>query len=430
MLDADLATSLASVPDGPAKDQGVRVGKTAASADRRATKQRRLERVSDSVHAGNESGRLPADPARVRAAGLHPLAVRHAVRAPAREPVQARTAAGSDERDLHRGVQRGQEPRRDRQHHPHRRPDADRKFWGAPIQNYWNEIAQTRRAAARHHAAAERAPVRAARPHPRRLGDRLLRREVHVPLLAAGYRHPRRRRRGTGSAGRRRTSARTLPSRPPAHFSRWPRRPTGRRSPPRRSIRPTPAHTQSSVPRAPTCSPASSTTIATASPSPRRCCPGVDALVHELLGGRGRGQCQPHLRRPALPLRPGRRPAARPPHRGLRPPELPGSACPIAGAFCSPARPATSAAGCCGSSRSRGDRCAAWCADPRRCRDERLSKRRSCTETSSSPTLCTRPSRVSRPPTTSFIRWLRRDRSPMPTVAARRTSRPPRAGAA
>jgi uncharacterized protein YbjT (DUF2867 family) len=39
------------------------------------------------------------------------------------------------------------------------------------------------------------------------------------------------------------------------------------------------------------------------------------------------------------------------------------------GAFSSPARPATSAAGCCGSSRKPGDRCAAWCGDPRRCRD-------------------------------------------------------------
>ncbi len=99
-------------------------------------------------------------------------------------------------------------------------------------------------------------------------------------------------------------------------------------------------------------------------------------------------------------------------------------------ASCSRARPATSADGCCGSSRSRGGRCAAWCGDPRRCRDGRLSERRSFAETSSIPNLSTRHLRVSRLRTTSSIRWPHRVRSPGPTVAARKTSRPPRARAA
>jgi hypothetical protein len=109
MLDADLATSLASVADGPAKDQGVSVG--AAAAAQILARQRRLGRDSDSVHAGNESGRLPAHAAGVRAAGLHALAVRHALCAPACKPVQAGTAAVAHEPGVRRSVQRGQEPR-------------------------------------------------------------------------------------------------------------------------------------------------------------------------------------------------------------------------------------------------------------------------------------------------------------------------------
>ncbi len=287
----------------PAKDQGVRVGKTAAA-------QILTLRSNDGSAAAPipfTPGTNPGDyqltpPAFAQPVFTHwPFVTPFALRQ--RQPVQTRTAAGADERHLHRRVRRGQEPRRDRQHHPHRRPDPDREVLGRADPELLERDRPDGRAAARHHPAAERAPVRAARPHPGRLGDRLLRRQVHLPPLAA---------RSPPSAPRTPTATRLPPADP-----NW-----------------TPLANTALDPSYPgahaVVSAGGADVLASFFHSDRdsfavtsEVLPGVDALVHELLGGSRRGQRQPHLRRPALPLRPGRRAAPRTPRRRLRPPELP-----------------------------------------------------------------------------------------------------------
>ena len=67
------------------------------------------------------------------------------VRLRPRRPVPARPAAGARPAAPTRPrLNEVQEPRLGHQHHPHApsRPRSAR-FWNAPIQNYWNEIAQT-----------------------------------------------------------------------------------------------------------------------------------------------------------------------------------------------------------------------------------------------------------------------------------------------
>ena len=78
---AQFASSLAQVPNGYHKFEGVRVGQPSRRTAR-ASRRRRLERRTAGVHAGHAARGLPADPAGVRAAGPHPLAVRPPVRAP------------------------------------------------------------------------------------------------------------------------------------------------------------------------------------------------------------------------------------------------------------------------------------------------------------------------------------------------------------
>ena len=143
MLDADLATSLASVPDGQAKDQGVRVGTNAAA-------QILALRTNDGSAAapipftpGTNAGDYQlTPPAFAQPVFTHwqfvkpfalwtanqfrpkpPPALTSSTYTTAFNEVMSLGALGSTTRT------------------------ADQtqiaKFWGAPIQNYWNEIAQT-----------------------------------------------------------------------------------------------------------------------------------------------------------------------------------------------------------------------------------------------------------------------------------------------
>jgi len=142
-LDADLTTSLASVPDGPARDQGARAGADAA-----------VQILSLRGHDGSDAAPVrfvpgtnpgdyrPTPPAFVQPVFTHwpfvkPFALRRADQfRPAPPPALTSptyTGAFDEVRSL---GEAGSTTR-----------TADQtqiaRFWGAPIQNYWNEIAQT-----------------------------------------------------------------------------------------------------------------------------------------------------------------------------------------------------------------------------------------------------------------------------------------------
>jgi PAP2 superfamily protein len=143
VLDADLATSLASIPSGHARDAGVSVGATAAELI--------LELRSDDGSAAaplpfapgaNPGDYQPTPPAFAQPVFTHwplvkPFALRRADQfRPGPPPAltsSTYTAAFDEVRSL---GEFGSTTR-----------TADQtqiaKFWGAPIQNYWNEIAQT-----------------------------------------------------------------------------------------------------------------------------------------------------------------------------------------------------------------------------------------------------------------------------------------------
>ena len=142
-LDADLATSLASVPDGQAKEQGAGVGAAAAA-------QILSLRSNDGSTASPipfTPGTNPGDyqltpPAFAQPVFTHwpfvkPFALRRADQfRPGPPPALTSptyTAAFDEVKSLGEAVSTT------------RTPDQTQiaKFWGAPIQNYWNEIAQT-----------------------------------------------------------------------------------------------------------------------------------------------------------------------------------------------------------------------------------------------------------------------------------------------
>jgi hypothetical protein len=143
VLDADLATSLASVADGPAKDQGVRVGKTAAA-----------QIVSLRSNDGSTASPIPftpgtnpgdyrlTPPAFAQPVFTHwpfvtPFALRRANQFRPGPPPALTSATYTSAFDEVRSLGGIGSTTR----------TADQtqiaRFWGAPIQNYWNEIAQT-----------------------------------------------------------------------------------------------------------------------------------------------------------------------------------------------------------------------------------------------------------------------------------------------
>ena len=142
-LDADLALSLSQVPDGRAKDQGIRVGEEAAAAI--------LTLRSDDGSAAAPipfvPGTNPGDyqltpPAFVQPVFTHwpfvePFALRSANQfRPAPPPaVTSPTYTASFDEVKSLGLASSTTRTADQ--------TQIGRFWGAPIQNYWNEIAQT-----------------------------------------------------------------------------------------------------------------------------------------------------------------------------------------------------------------------------------------------------------------------------------------------
>jgi hypothetical protein len=143
MLDADLAASLAGLPDGSAKDQGVQVGETAAQ-------QMLAMRGNDGSAAttalftpGTNPGAYqltpPAfvQPVFTQWPFVKPFTLRSANQfRPAPPPAltsPAYTAAFNEVKDL--GAIGSTSRTADQ--------TEIARFWAAPIQNYWNEIAQT-----------------------------------------------------------------------------------------------------------------------------------------------------------------------------------------------------------------------------------------------------------------------------------------------
>ena len=119
-----------------------------------------------------------------------------------------------------------------RQHDAHRRPDRRSRASGRRrSRTTGTRSPQTRGAGRTTRPRGRRAAVRAAQPDARRLHDRVLRRQVRLPTLAADHRDPRQPTRDG--------NPRPSPIRP------------GRRSRPRRPIRPIRARTASSAARRP-----------------------------------------------------------------------------------------------------------------------------------------------------------------------------------
>jgi membrane-associated phospholipid phosphatase len=143
MLDADLAASLAQLPDGPAKDQGVQVGETAAQRmlalranDGSATT---LPLFTPGTNPGDYQLTPPAFAAPVFTQWpfVKPFTLRRANQfRPAPPPALTSptyTAAFNEVKDL--GAIGSTSRTADQ--------TEIARFWAAPIQNYWNEIAQT-----------------------------------------------------------------------------------------------------------------------------------------------------------------------------------------------------------------------------------------------------------------------------------------------
>jgi hypothetical protein len=142
-LDADLAVSLSHVPDGRAKDQGIRVGEEAAAAI--------LTLRSDDGSAATPipfvPGTNPGDyqltpPAFVQPVFTHwpfvqPFALRTANQFRPAPPPSVTSPTYTDSFDEVKSLGLASSTTR----------TADQtqiaRFWAAPIQNYWNEIAQT-----------------------------------------------------------------------------------------------------------------------------------------------------------------------------------------------------------------------------------------------------------------------------------------------
>ena len=215
-LGAQFASLLAQVPNGYHKYEGVRVGRGGRPRAARAPRRRRLAHAAG-VRAGRAARRLPADAAGVRRSRPSPSGPRSAVRA-----ADSATSSGPhrrrpDERGLHRRLQGGAEPRGDTSTTRTADQTQIAQFWNPPIWIAWNQIAET--AALAHHDTLHpgRAAVRAPQPQLRRLGDRLLRRQVRLPLLAAGDRDRAGDTTATRPPGRRSSHTAQDPSYPGAH---------------------------------------------------------------------------------------------------------------------------------------------------------------------------------------------------------------------
>ena len=142
-LDADLAVSLSQVPDGKAKDQGVRVGEQAAAAILTLRADDGSAPTPITFVPGSNPGDYQLTPPRfVQPVFTHwpfvqPFALRSAnqFRPPPPPAVTSPTYTDSFDEVKSLGAV-ASTTRTDDQ-------TQIARFWGAPIQNYWNEIAQT-----------------------------------------------------------------------------------------------------------------------------------------------------------------------------------------------------------------------------------------------------------------------------------------------
>jgi hypothetical protein len=100
-LDSDLAASLATIPDGRPKTDGITGRRARSGGNPGAAGQRRLRSGTDPVRRRDEPRRLPAHPAGIRPTGVHALALRDPVRPAQRQPVPTRAAAGAQQPHLH-----------------------------------------------------------------------------------------------------------------------------------------------------------------------------------------------------------------------------------------------------------------------------------------------------------------------------------------
>jgi PAP2 superfamily len=142
-LDADLALSLSQVPDGKAKDQGVRVGEEAAAAILTL----RADDGSAATPITFVPGANPGDyqltppafaqPVFTHWPFVHPFALRSANQFRPPPPPALTSPSYTDSFDEVKSLGAVGSTTRT--------PDQTQiaRFWGAPIQNYWNEIAQT-----------------------------------------------------------------------------------------------------------------------------------------------------------------------------------------------------------------------------------------------------------------------------------------------
>ena len=159
-----------AVPGGPSwarragarragRDAGRRRRAQGMDVGRRVAVQALAARANDGANAAPPpywQSTTPGDfrrPPGVRHAGVHTLGGRPPVRAAhRRRPAPARAVAAGQRRRRARAG-RGALARLRDEHDAHRRPDVVARFWAAPIQNYWNEIAQT--AVLAHHASLD-----------------------------------------------------------------------------------------------------------------------------------------------------------------------------------------------------------------------------------------------------------------------------------
>jgi len=142
-LNADLATSLAGVPDGTAKDEGIAVGQAAAAKILAL----RSNDGSNAAPATFTPGTAPGDyqltpPAFVQPVYtswrfVKPFALRSASQFRPGPPPPLGSLAYTQAFDEVKSLGEADSTTRT----PEETQIA--KFWGAPIQNYWNEIAQT-----------------------------------------------------------------------------------------------------------------------------------------------------------------------------------------------------------------------------------------------------------------------------------------------
>ena len=194
------------VPNGYHKYEGVRTGEAVADALAGPSRRRRLRRNAACVHPDRAaraatSRRRRRSPSRCsrsgRSSGRSCSGLRSQFR-PAPPPAL-------DEQGLHRGLRRGEEPRQRDQHDPHARPDRRSRSSGTRRSGSRGTRSPRPAALAHHDTLMQDARLfAAAQPELRRLGDRLLRRQVHLRLLAA-----RDGGRGTPTATERRPTTRT-----------------------------------------------------------------------------------------------------------------------------------------------------------------------------------------------------------------------------